>query len=60
MADEAKSPVWGYRKGEAQIFDDGVIPAGWVDSPAKVKGAKPTYEDPAAVEAAPKTDGEAG
>lgn len=37
MSDEDKSPAWGYRDGEAKIFDDGVLPKGWVDSPAKVK-----------------------
>ena len=35
-------PTWGYRRGkdgeiESRIFDDGKLPKGWVDSPAKVK-----------------------
>ena len=38
---EAKGPAWGYRKGddglESEIFEDGKLPKGWVDSPAKVK-----------------------
>ena len=38
MTEEVTGPAWGYRRGEARIFDDGVLPAGWVDSPAKVKG----------------------
>lgn len=37
MADEEKFPAWGYRDGEAKVFDDGVLPKGWFDSPAKVK-----------------------
>ena len=33
-------PVWGYRKEkdapvEAKLFEDGVIPKGWKDTPAE-------------------------
>lgn len=38
MSEEIKGPAWFYRKGEAKLFEDGVCPKGWVDSPAKVKG----------------------
>ena len=31
--------AWGFRENEAQIFEDGVIPEGWYDSPAKVPPA---------------------
>jgi hypothetical protein len=44
MADDLPAPAWGYREGEAKIFEDGVLPKGWVDSPAKVK-AKGKAED---------------
>lgn len=43
-------PAWGYREGEAKIFEDGVLPKGWADSPAKVKAGKAEPE-------APKADG---
>lgn len=42
-------PTWGYRAGEAEIFqlaEGESLPAGWEDSPAKVGAAK----------AAPATD----
>lgn len=38
MADAEKFPAWGYREGEARLFEDGELPEGWVDSPAKVPG----------------------
>ncbi len=38
---KTKPPCWGYRaKGggvESRLFNDGVKPKGWVDTPAKVK-----------------------
>lgn len=40
MTKENTGPAWGYRAGEAKIFEDGKLPKGWVDSPAKVKPAK--------------------
>ncbi|MFV1539458.1 MULTISPECIES: hypothetical protein [unclassified Phaeobacter] len=46
MTDEAKKgPTWGYKAGPdgepfGEIFPDGKLPKGWVDSPAKLKGAK--------------------
>lgn len=37
-------PAWGYRlkngEVEARIFEDGKLPRGWVDTPAKLKAAK--------------------
>lgn len=41
---EGASPAWGYREGEAKIFENGVLPKGWVDSPAKVKAGKAETE----------------
>lgn len=36
--------AWGYRlkdgEVEGKIFEDGKLPKGWVDSPAKLKPAK--------------------
>jgi hypothetical protein len=29
------TPAWFYRKGEAQIFEDGVCPEGWQDTPVE-------------------------
>ena len=42
MADKKSDPTWGYRKGddgevEAKLFEDGELPKGWHDTPAKVK-----------------------
>lgn len=35
-------PAWGYKltdgEVEARLFDDGKLPKGWVDTPAKLKG----------------------
>ena len=33
MTQESNGPAWFYRKGEAQIFEDGVCPDGWQDTP---------------------------
>ena len=30
-------PKWGYREGEARVFEDGPLPKGWVDHPDKIK-----------------------
>lgn len=39
--DDKKSPAWGYTAKDgvlvSQLFDDGNLPKGWQDSPAKVK-----------------------
>jgi hypothetical protein len=46
MADETKKgPAWGYRGGkngeiESKIFEDGVLPKGWLDTPASLKPKK--------------------
>lgn len=43
MTDESNTgPAWGYRLGDdgdvqSQIFDDGKLPRGWHDTPAKLK-----------------------
>lgn len=29
------TPAWFYRKGEAQIFEDGICPEGWQDTPVE-------------------------
>ena len=42
-------PTWGYKADEAQIFDlqEGEsLPAGWVDSPAKVGAVQAAPADP--------------
>lgn len=39
----SKVPTWGYKAGEARIFDleaGESLPSGWVDSPAKVGAEK--------------------
>lgn len=40
MTKKPVEPVWGYRKGddgaESKLFEDGKLPRGWHDSPAKV------------------------
>lgn len=53
-------PTWGYKAGEAKIFNlqEGEdLPAGWVDSPAKVGAVKaapvPEPEPEAVIEAEP-------
>ena len=37
----SKNPTWGYRlkdgEVEAKIFENGKLPSGWVDTPAKLK-----------------------
>lgn len=30
-------PTWGYSAEGARLFEDGRLPAGWHDTPAKVK-----------------------
>lgn len=37
---EPKPPAWGYEKstGIPKLFDDGVLPKDYVDSPAKCDG----------------------
>lgn len=43
MTDESNTgPAWGYRLGDdgdvqSQIFEDGKLPRGWHDTPAKLK-----------------------
>lgn len=40
MADKKDTgPAWGYdaKTGEAKLFEDGKLPKGFVDTPAKVK-----------------------
>lgn len=41
---KTEGPAWGYKLegGEvvSKIFEDGKLPQGWQDSPAKLKGAK--------------------
>jgi len=47
-----KFPTWGYRRGEAKIFDLGEgerLPAGWYDDPKKAAsraGSEPPWEAP--------------
>lgn len=40
MTKKPVEPVWGYRKAddgvESKLFEDGKLPRGWHDSPAKV------------------------
>lgn len=44
MTEKAETgPAWGYRlddagKVESKLFDDGKMPKGWQDTPAKLKG----------------------
>ena len=48
MADKETFPCWGYREGEAKIFEvevGGKLPRGWVDNPDKVKPAKAEAND---------------
>ena len=33
-------PAWGYKDGEAKLFEDGKLPPGWSDAPVKKKAAK--------------------
>lgn len=35
MADKNEGAAWGYKDGKAQLFEDGKLPAGWSDTPAK-------------------------
>ena len=49
MSEAALGPAWFFRAGEdgkieSKIFEDGVCPEGWVDSPAAIKPAKPKAE----------------
>lgn len=39
---EAKDPCWGYSEEypDGKLFEDGEVPKGFVDSPAKVKPKK--------------------
>ncbi|WP_155155096.1 hypothetical protein [Curvivirga aplysinae] len=41
MSEQNKSPAWGYHKDhpKGKIFEDGKLPQGWVDTPAKLKNA---------------------
>jgi len=47
-----KFPTWGYRRGEAKIFDLGEgerLPQGWYDDPKKAAsraGSEPPWEAP--------------
>lgn len=48
MAEKLR-PTWGYKAGEAQIFqlrEGEDLPAGWADSPAKVGAAEVAPADP--------------
>ena len=48
MAKDQTAPTWGYQKGKNGGVDSKIfqlkkgekLPSGWVDTPAKVKGAK--------------------
>lgn len=41
MAEKVTGPAWGYKKQDGEtiskLFEDGKLPKGWADSPAKVK-----------------------
>jgi len=46
---EKKRQTWGYRRGEAKVFDLGegeTLPAGWSDHPPKADDMPPWVEPP--------------
>jgi hypothetical protein len=53
-----KSPTWAYRPGaggvESRLFEDGNIPDGWHDSPAKCVAPVPEAPKPEAPKPAGK------